>query len=523
MRIFIYSRKSVYSDKSDSIDNQLRMCRDYCDARFSDSEREYFEFSDEDFSGKNTERPDLKRMMERIAAGEADALVVYQLDRLTRSVRDFSDLYQQLSDRGVDFVSVRESIDTSTPIGRAMMYIIVIFAQMERETAAARTTDHLLGLARKGWWAGGNPPIGYRRDRIHIDARQHVTLAVVPEKADYARRLFDRFLTGGYSLQGFETALKNEGTKAPGGGFMATTQIHQILSSPFYAPATSEVYDYFAGLGCIMDEGSPRERWDGSVGVMVYGRTSEASGKHRKMPPENWTVCLGHHDPLIDAETWLAVQAQFKRNKFEHKKKHPIRLLKGTLRCGCCGGLMQVSYKKKADGYSAWYYCLKRSRKGPEACPMKMIKCDVLDKKVLDVFRMYEADEDMIRAAVVREEAAETVDPEPIRAKLRGAEARLERLTGMLGECSSEAQERAVFAEVGRQAEKVESLRTELREAEQAARRQARIETDIDRRVTEIKSMIRGLEGFDAEERNEIVRQVFRVCTWDGETLRLGI
>jgi len=523
MRIYIYARKSVFSDKSDSVDNQLRMCREYCDAHFPDAERTYFEYSDEDFSGKNTDRPGLKRMMDRIS--EADMLIVYQLDRLTRSVRDFSNIYQILDDNGVSFVSVKEAIDTSTPIGRAMMYIIVIFAQMERETTAARVADNMLGLARKGWWTGGNPPIGYVRTRVERDGRRHVLIVPEEEGTKYVRWLFSFFLRGGYSLQGCETALKHQGVRAPGGGFLSTVQIYQILTSPVYAPATQEVYDYYAARGCRMDDGSPRELWDGSVGVMVYGRTSEASGKHRKMPPEAWTVCLGHHEPIIDAETWLAVQAQMTHNKIEHKKKHPIRLLKGTLRCGCCGTLMQVSYKKKANGeYNAWYYCLKRMRQGPEACPMGHIKCDLLDEKVLDVFRQYEADAATIRAAVIREdEAREVIDPEPIRAKLRGAEARLTRLTAMLGECSSEAQEKAVFAEVGRQAEKVEALKAELSEALRAETRRAMDESDIDRRVREIQEMIRGLDGFDAEERNAIVRKVFRVCTWDGETLRLGI
>lgn len=521
MSICIYARKSVYSDRSDSVSNQIRMCREYCALHLQGDVEEY---SDEDYSGKDTDRPGLAAMMERISSGECSALVVYQLDRLTRSVRDFALLYQQLSDCGVDFVSVRENIDTSTPIGRAMMYIIVIFAQMERETIAARTSDNLLSLARQGWWTAGAAPVGYQRQRVREGGREHVTLVVDEEKAGYVRGLFGFFLQGGYSLQGCETALKHKGVKAPGGGFLSTTQIHQILTSPFSAPATPEVYDYFAGLRCIMDAGSPREKWNGSVGVMVYGRTSEASGKHQKMPPSKWTVCLGRHEPLVSAEAWLAAQAQFRRNKFEHKKKHPIRLLKGTLRCGCCGNLMQVSYKKKADGYSAWYYCLKRMRQGPDACPMGYIKCDALDDKVLEIFRRFEGDPETIREAVLRENAeAPAPDPEPIRARLRGAEARLERLTGMLGECASEAQERAVFAEVGRQAEKVERLEAELREAVRAGQRHAGTERDVDRRVAEVQKMIKGLDGFDADERNEIVRKVFRVCSWDGETLRLQI
>lgn len=526
MRIFIYARKSVYSDTSDSVDNQLRMCREYCETHFSsEDERIYSEYFDEDFSGKNTDRPGLRRMMDHIRAGESDMLIVYQLDRFTRSVRDFSELYQQLSDHHTDFVSVKETIDTSTPIGRAMMYIIVIFAQMERETTAARVTDNMRGLARKGWWTGGNPPIGYARTRVEKDGRRHVLIVPEAEGAEYVRRLFRFFIDGGYSLQGCETALKHEGVKAPGGGFMSTTQIHQLLTSPVYAPATKEVYDYYADKGCRMDEGSPRKLWDGSVGVIVYGRTSESTGKHRKTPPSEWLVCLGHHEPILSAETWLAAQEQLGRNKMVRKKKHPVRLLKGTLRCGCCGTLMQVSYKRRANGeYNAWYYCLKRMRQGTEACHMGHIKCELLDEKVLDIFRIYEADPDILRNTVIRkEDSAPAADPETVRKKLAGAETRLSRLTAMLGECSSDAQERAVLAEVGRQAEKVEDIRKELEEALRSERRHRMTEAEIEDRVKEVQAMIHGLEGFSAEEKNAIVHKVFRTCTWDGETLTLGI
>jgi len=523
MRIFCYGRKSVFSEKSDSVDNQLRMCHAYCDGHFSDQERSFTDFSDEDFSGKNTDRPDLQRMMERIGRGEADALVVYQLDRLTRSVRDFSNLYQQLSDHGVDFISVRESIDTSTPIGRAMMYIIVIFAQMERETTAARVADNMLGLAKKGWWTGGNPPIGYQRSRVTANGRKHVTIVVEPDGAEYVRWLFGFFLRGGYSLQGCETALKHQGVRAPGGGFLSTTQIHQILSSPVYVAATPGVYDHFAALGCIMDAGSPRELWTGAVGVMVYGRTSEASGRHQKMPPESWTVCLGQHEPIIDSETWLAVQAQFRRNVFEHKKKHPVRLLKGALRCGCCGNLMQVSYKKKAHGYSAWYYCLKRMRQGPEACPMGHIKCEELDQRVLDLFESLQTDDAAIRQYIVRESApAEPVDPAPIRAELKQAQLRQRRLSASLGYSDDEETERAIVDEIKSQSALVRSLKQQLDDALDSERQSALTDAAIDARASEIKQKICGLQGFDAEQKNRIVRELFTECSWDGETLRIA-
>ena len=129
MRFFSYGRKSVFSDKSDSIDNQFRMNREYCESKFSGQVDSWQQFSDEDFTGANTSRPDLQRMLSFIKGSFCDVLVVYQLDRLSRDVRDFANIYALLEEHGVMFISIKENIDTTTPIGRAMMYVTVVFAQ----------------------------------------------------------------------------------------------------------------------------------------------------------------------------------------------------------------------------------------------------------------------------------------------------------------------------------------------------------------------------------------------------------
>ena len=141
MKFAMYGRKSVYSDKSDSVSNQERMCREYAEIRF---DVESFEvYSDEGFTGANTNRPGLKRLMEDIEDGLVDALIVYQLDRISRNVKDFSDIYSTLEKKGVMFVSIKENIDTATPIGKAMMYVTMVSAHMERETISARVDDNM--------------------------------------------------------------------------------------------------------------------------------------------------------------------------------------------------------------------------------------------------------------------------------------------------------------------------------------------------------------------------------------------
>ena len=103
MNICCYGRKSIYSDHSDSIDNQFRMCRDYVEMKFSGQAFSFFEYQDEAFTGANTNRPDLQRLMADISAGNCDVLIVYQLDRLSRDVRDFANIYAVLEEHQVKY------------------------------------------------------------------------------------------------------------------------------------------------------------------------------------------------------------------------------------------------------------------------------------------------------------------------------------------------------------------------------------------------------------------------------------
>ena len=163
-----YTRKSIYSDKSDSTKNQAKMCRDYVDFHYPGRVDSFLVYEDEGLTGSNTKRPDLQRLMKDIKSGLIDFLIVYQLDRLSRDIKDFSNIYAFLEEHHVQFISIAENIDTNTPIGKAMMYVSVIFAQMERETIANRVNDNMIGLADEGWWVGGNPPYGWRLSLIHI-------------------------------------------------------------------------------------------------------------------------------------------------------------------------------------------------------------------------------------------------------------------------------------------------------------------------------------------------------------------
>ena len=140
--IAIYSRKSRFTGKGESIGNQVDMCRAYIRTAFGDAYADRaIVFEDEGFSGGNLNRPDFKKMMNAAREHRFRTVVVYRLDRISRSISDFSALIEELGRLGIDFVSIRESFDTSSPMGRAMMYIASVFSQLERETIAERIRD----------------------------------------------------------------------------------------------------------------------------------------------------------------------------------------------------------------------------------------------------------------------------------------------------------------------------------------------------------------------------------------------
>lgn len=525
MRIFCYGRHSVFSETSDSVDNQIRMCRSYCDSRFPGQIDLWEVFSDEDYSGATADRPALKRMLGRLRDKQADALVVYQLDRLSRNVRDFSNIYAMLEERNILFISLKENIDTTTPIGRAMMYVTITFAQMERETTAMRVTDNLIGLAKKGFWPGGNAPAGYVRQRVTEDGRSHVIIVPDPDGVAYVRRVFADFLRLDGSLQHMETVYRRQGIRTQAGSFFTTSQLHRLLTMPFCVEATPEVYDYYAALGCRMDPGSPRSAWDGSVGVMIYGRTSQHKGRpHTLTPPDAWIVSLGRQEPFIPASEWLEVQSRFRRHKCIREARWPVPLLKGVLRCAHCGNLMQIARKAKVDGSrSSWYYCRKRVRQGPEVCPMGAIKCEKLDDEVLTVFRRIASDPEQIRQYVSETVPDAAADPAALDQKIRSLESKISRLTESLTLAEGSAAAKYIIAEMDKLDKELGGIRRQRMESE-AARREARmVARDMATKAEEIRRLIEGFDGFTPEERNAVARSVIRSATWDGETLSLAL
>ena len=198
--IAIYSRKSRFTGKGESVGNQVELCRSYIRSAYGDScAASAVVYEDEGFSGGNLNRPGFKQMMKAARQRQFRAVVVYRLDRISRNISDFSGLIEELNRLGIDFVSIRESFDTSSPMGRAMMYIASVFSQLERETIAERIRDNMHELAKTGRWLGGTTPTGYTSEAVKtvtVDgkSKRACKLKLIPEEADIVRTIYDLYL-----------------------------------------------------------------------------------------------------------------------------------------------------------------------------------------------------------------------------------------------------------------------------------------------------------------------------------------
>lgn len=375
MKIAIYSRKSKATDKGESIDNQIHMCKEYANTHFDAPE--FSIFVDEGFSGGNTNRPQFKILIDELKKGLYDVLICYRLDRISRNVSDFASTLDILTQHAIGFVSIKENFDTTTPMGRAMIHISSVFAQLERETIAERVTDNLLELAKLGRWLGGTSPLGYKSKKVVYQsngkAKHYSVLEQDLDAAPTVKLIFDKYLELG-SISKVETYLMQNGIKTSNQAHFRSNVIRNILINPVYATADASIYEYFHKLECILP--NPKEEFDGSYGLMPYNRNKKGKGNLQN-PPDKWIISIGTHQPIISSLDWIKAQKQLKVNSdlaYSNASTSPA-LLSGLIYCKHCGAPMQVAGKGVlADGTVCYNYrCTTKTKSRGKLCNMTNI------------------------------------------------------------------------------------------------------------------------------------------------------
>ena len=313
----LYIRVStVYQIDKDSLKVQERELIHYTQLVLNMDDYEIFR--DAGYSAKNTDRPNYQKMMQKLRTGEFSHLVVWKIDRISRNLLDFAEMYAELKDLSVTFVSKNEQFDTSSAIGEAMLKIILVFAELERQMTSERVTAVMISRAESGSWNGGKVPLGYTYDK------ETKSFGIHPEQAEVVRLIYDSYerMQSSTAVAKF---LNEKGITTKAGNKWNPSTVCLILRNPVYK------------------------------GTMVYNkRHISVTGKLK--PEDEWVTVEEHHAAIISAEQFERCHTLLKKNMIGSDRSTYFRgnchVLAGLLFCDYCGSMMaaQIGKPLKSKG-----------------------------------------------------------------------------------------------------------------------------------------------------------------------------
>ena len=330
--------------------NSLDAQREACEAYIASQRHEGWiavadRYDDGGISGGTLERPALQRLLGAIEADLVDVVIVYKVDRLSRSLMDFSKLVEVFDRHGVSFVSITQQFNTTTSMGRLTLNILLSFAQFEREVIGERIRDKVAASRRKGMWMGGHPPLGY-----DVQDRK---LVVNEVEAALVRHIFARFIRIGSATK-LVRALNLEGSRTKS-----------------WVTASGK-----RRTGRPLDKGYLYRLLNNRVYL------GEAVHKGKSYP--------GEHEAIVDQALWGRAHAILAKNA--HARGNRTRAttpasLKGLLRCTACGAAMTPSHTRRRGRLYRYYVCLKSIKTGAASCPVRSIAASEIEGVVLGQVR----------------------------------------------------------------------------------------------------------------------------------------
>lgn len=330
-KVAIYIRVSTtYQVDKDSLPMQRKDLIAYSELILGIPDYEIFE--DAGYSGKNTDRPAFQQMMSRIRQLEFSHVLVWKIDRISRNLLDFSEMYKELRRLRVVFVSKNEQFDTSTAMGEAMLKIILVFAELERNMTSERVTATMISRAANGQWNGGRIPFGYNYDP------ETEAFSINEDEAAICRLIRDDYLKH-RSLVHTSRMLNEQGYSTHSGAEWSPTTVMIIVKSPFY------------------------------TGTYRYNRYHGTENRTEN-PPDEWVIVPDHHPAIFTLEEHEAMTALLSENSRQRNSPGKQRLANrvyvfgGLCYCGKCGSkLVTTPGRIQADGYeTAVHSCPKRRR-----------------------------------------------------------------------------------------------------------------------------------------------------------------
>lgn len=494
VRCAIYTRKST-DEGLDREFNTLQAQRAAGESYIASQQHEGWSavrdlYDDGGFSGANTQRPALQRLLADVDAGKIDVVVVYKYDRLSRSMLDFLQMLDFFKKRGVSFVSVSQRFDTSTPMGEVTLNILLTFAQFERQMTAERTRDKMRAARRRGRWTGGMPPFGY--DVVPEGGK----LAINEDEADQVRAIFDLYLER-TSLLGVVEELTRRGWR--------------------------------------------RKSWTTKDGKVRVGRPWNAVDLQRllrdpiyigkqKLGDETFK---GEHQPIVPRATFDNVQRLLDDNRrtsgASQRNRHGA-LLRGILRCAACDAAMTHVFGAERNGRTHRYYrCTHAIKYGASACPTGSIPAQKIEDVIVEQIRRIGADPALCTETFRQVEAQLVAERRTVKAELKRIEREqatasqeVSRLADAMSRATGAAAN-ALIARLGTVQERTVVLERRRREV-------ADRDETLAAQVVDADAVGRGLAQFTdvwnvllAPERERVVRLLIERVDYDGRSDEMKI
>jgi len=396
VRCAIYTRKSTDEGLSQEF-NSLDAQREAGEAYIASQRHEGWvalpdRYDDGGFTGGNMERPGLKRLLADIEAGRIDAVIVYKVDRLSRSLLDFARLMALFEKHGASFISVTQTFNSATSMGRLTLNILLSFAEFERQIIAERTRDKMSAARRKGKWTGGSPVLGY-----NVDPRGG-RLIVNEDEAVRVRAIFDLYLE------------------------------HRSL---------------VAVAREINGRGWTTKRWTTKDGREHRGRPMGKGDLYKTLTNIIYTGQVNHkgtaypgeHSAIIDRAVFQQVDERLRHNGMtggkEVRNKYGA-LLRGLLQCDACGTAMHHTYTAKGGRRYRYYVCATAQQRGWDACPSKSLAAQQIEDSVVEHVRQLARNPQIVFETIRQADEQSAVGAAGLRAELQAGEKELRHLNADL-------------------------------------------------------------------------------------------
>lgn len=347
-KIAIYVRVSTYHQiDKDSLPLQRKDLINYCEYILGN--KDYVIFEDAGYSAKNTDRPQYQQMMSRVRKKEFSHILVWKIDRISRNLLDFCDMYNELKKYDCTFISRNEQFDTSSAMGEAMLKIILVFAELERKLTAERVKAVMLDRASKGQWNGAPIPLGYMWDDV-------IKFPIPdPKEADTVQLIYNKYLDL-ESTSAVRNVLNELGVQTKRGGSWTTKTLTDVIRNPFYKG--------------------------------TYRYNYRETGRGNKKKESEWVVVEGNHEPLIAKDIWQKcndiMDKNAERNNARFRSNVKTHIFSSLLECGeCHNSYYGKQDKPNQDGFIPSFYCC-TGRYNHLGCSQKTVSEKIIANTVLN-------------------------------------------------------------------------------------------------------------------------------------------